>query len=287
MAQISLPVPAKVGLTFDVRLLIVLLTMSLVASVLFTVLSAWKGLRSDPRAILSASAVTLAPHSRAHSILVVAQVALGCVTLTAGALLARSAWSVAHVDVGFDPANGVIGRVVLFDQGYKADSGGAFYESLQENLAQVPGVNAVALGWHAPVSAMRATSRFTIPGSPDPLQTRYDVVGPDYFATLDVAVRAGREFDARDRGGRGARGDRQRGPGIATNRRSARADVARRRRARTAPHRRRRLLRSRTTASSSQRNHFSTCRWRRRSGRRPMSTCARANPAPRPCCARS
>ena len=129
VAQISLPVPAKVGLTFDVRLLIVLLAVSLAASVLFTALSAWKGLRSDPRAILSAAAVTLAPGSRAHSMLVVAQVALGCVMLTAGGLLARSAWSVAHVDVGFEPANGVIGRVVLFDQGYKADSGGALYKA--------------------------------------------------------------------------------------------------------------------------------------------------------------
>src|SRR6185436_18057768 len=104
------------------RLVIVLLAMSLAASVLFTALSAWKGLRSDPRTMLSTSAVTLAPHSRVHSMLVVAQVALGCVMLTAGGLLARSAWSVAHVDVGFDPVNAVIGRVLLFDQGYKADA---------------------------------------------------------------------------------------------------------------------------------------------------------------------
>lgn len=129
VATISLPVPAKVGLTFDVRLVIVLLALSLAASVLFTALSAWKGLRSDPRAVLSASALTFAPSSRAHSMLVVAQVALSCVMLTAGALLARSAWSVARVDVGFDAANAVLGRVVLFDQGYTADSGGALYRA--------------------------------------------------------------------------------------------------------------------------------------------------------------
>jgi ABC-type antimicrobial peptide transport system permease subunit len=59
-------------------------------------------------------------------------------------------------------------------------------------------VDAVALGWHAPVSTVRATSRVTISGSPGDLQTRYDVVGPDYFKTLGITVRSGREFDTSD-----------------------------------------------------------------------------------------
>jgi predicted permease len=118
VARLPLPVPAKVGLTFDARLVVVMLAVSLAASVLFTALSAWKGLRSDPRGVLSASSITVAPRSRAHAVLVVAQVALGCVLLTVGGLLVMSAWKVAHIDVGFDSANAVLGRVMLFDQGY-------------------------------------------------------------------------------------------------------------------------------------------------------------------------
>ena len=57
----------------------------------------------------------------------------------------------------------------------------------------------MALGWHAPVSPMRTTARFTTSRSPDVLQARYNVVSPDYFRTLGVRVLAGREFDSRDR----------------------------------------------------------------------------------------
>jgi hypothetical protein len=76
--------------------------------------------------------------------------------------------------------------------------GDAFYQRLQTNLAQLPEVESVALGWHAPVSPIRTTARFTATGSSDSLQARYNVVSAEYFRTLGVAVLDGREFDSRD-----------------------------------------------------------------------------------------
>jgi predicted permease len=196
---VPLPVPVRLSVTFDWRLAAICVVLSLAASVVFTALSAFKGLHANLQRVLVGSAGTLAPRAGVHRVLVVAQVALGCLMLTVGGLLVRSAWHVEQVDVGFSAERGVLGRVALVDERYTGAAGDSFYQQLQDNLAARPDVESVALGWHAPVSSMRTTARFTTSRSPDVLQSRYNVVSPDYFRTLGVRVLAGREFDSRDR----------------------------------------------------------------------------------------
>ena len=110
----------------------------------------------------------------------------------------RSAWQVEQVDVGFRVDDGVLGRVALDDQAYSNAAGIAFYQRLQDSLAQHPEVEAVALGWHVPTAPVRTTAKFTIADSADVLESRYNVVSSGYFKTLGIRVRAGREFDGRD-----------------------------------------------------------------------------------------
>ena len=198
MADVPLPVPAGLSVTLDLRLGAIVFVVSLAAAVLFTTLSAWKGLRTNPRSVLAASSGAIAAKAGAQHGLVIAQVALGCVMLTVAGLLVRSAWQVEQVDVGFRVEDGVLGRVALHDQAYSNVAGLAFYQRLQENLAEHPEVEAVALGWHVPTAAVRTTASFTIAESADVLQSRYNVVSSDYFRTLGIRVRAGREFDGRD-----------------------------------------------------------------------------------------
>ncbi len=196
---VPLPVPVRLSVTFDWRLAGISVVLSLAASVVFTALSAFKGLHSNMQRVLVGSSGTLAPRAGVHRVLVIVQVALGCLMLTVGGLLARSAWQVEQVDVGFSADTGVLGRVALADERYTGMAGDSFYQQLQANLAARSDVESVALGWHAPVSPVRTTARFTTLGSSDVLQARYNVVSPDYFRTLGVGVLAGREFDSRDR----------------------------------------------------------------------------------------
>ncbi|MGB2714016.1 MAG: ABC transporter permease [Vicinamibacterales bacterium] len=196
--RVPVPVPARLGVSFDARLGVICLAVSLVASLLFTAMSALKGLRSDIQIVLVSSAGTLAPKAGAQRMLVIAQVAVSCILLTVGGLLLRSALNVNKIDVGFDSANRVIARVGLSDQGYTASTGNAFYRRLQEDLERHPQVEAVALGWLAPLAAIRAVGTFLVSGSSQPLQARYNVVGPAYFKTLNIELRGGREFEPRD-----------------------------------------------------------------------------------------
>jgi predicted permease len=118
--------------------------------------------------------------------------------LTVGGLLLRSALNIERVDVGFNAVNGVIGRVGLSDQGYTAATADLFYRRLQEDLADQPRIEAVALGWLAPLAPLRATANFSI-GVSDSFPARYNVIGSSYFATLGIPVLAGREFEKSDR----------------------------------------------------------------------------------------
>jgi predicted permease len=198
IARIPVPVPAPLGLTFDARVAAECLVVSLAASLLFTVLSAVKGLQPDVRRILASSGTAMAARSGGRRLLVVAQVALGCLLLTTAGLLARSAMNVDRIDVGFEIANHVTGLVSLSDQGYTAATGGRFYQRLQEALAARPDVEAAALGWNSPLTPIRATAAVSVPGAPEPIQARYNVVSAEYFRTLGIALSSGREFGAAD-----------------------------------------------------------------------------------------
>ena len=133
---------------------------------------------------------------------------------------------------------------------------------------------------------MRATSQFTSSGSAEQLQTRYDVVGPDYFATLGIAVRAGREFDARDRGGaepvaivNEVLASRLTGDPLGQMLRVAGEPAPRRVVGVVA------AIKNNGIVEPAQPFFYLPLAQAFR--RRPTSTCVRASPTPRPCCARS
>ncbi len=196
--RVPAPVPIGLSLTVDLRLGVICLAVSLVTMFLFTALSSIKGLQANVRTVLIASAGTLAPSSRGHRVLVVAQVALACVMVTVGGLLLKSAWHVERIDVGLETDDIVMGNVGLNDQGYTPISGLTFYQTLYDRLTRHIEVQAVAFEWHPPLASIRVTGSFALP-SGEMVQARYNVVSAGYFRTLRIPVQSGREFDATDR----------------------------------------------------------------------------------------
>jgi predicted permease len=196
--HVPLPVPAPVGVTLDARLAVIAIGVSLVSSLLFTTMSAWKGLRSDVQAVLSATAGSPASRPTAGRLLVIGQVTLSCVMLIAGGLLLRSLWNVNVIDVGFDASNRVTGMVDLSDQGYTTTRARLFYQRLRDHLLAHVQVQAVAFEWNAVLAPVRGTARFLLPGRSEPVQARFNVVSSGYFNALDIPLRAGREFTSQD-----------------------------------------------------------------------------------------
>ena len=199
-SRVPLPVPVQIGVTPDARLAATSLGVSLLGALLFTVVFALKAPRADTRGMLASSSQAASPRTGAQRALVIVQVAISCVTVTAAGLLARSALAVDRIDTGFNADGAVSGLIALNDRGYTPAGNAAFYERLQQDLESQPSVDAVALEWHPALGAVRATARATVRGL-GPLETRYNVVGPGYFGALRIALLAGREFEPADRQG--------------------------------------------------------------------------------------
>jgi predicted permease len=159
--QVAVPAPIEIGLTPNFRLAFIAISVSLGASLVFTTVFAVKALGTDIRGVLAFFTATVAPKAGLQRILVVTQIAISCVCLTAAGLLLRTALAVERVDPGFDVASTMTGMIALGDQDYTPETGAAFYERLQGDLESTPNIEAVALAWHEPLGAVRATGRFS------------------------------------------------------------------------------------------------------------------------------
>jgi len=142
--------------------------------------------------------------TRLSSWLVAAQLALG-VVLTAGAVaMTRSVASLSAARQGVDATNLLAGLVVLPDQAYpNTTARRSFFDRLQMRLSALPGVESLALTSALPVSgplARVALELADVPavGTQNLPQAPMLRIGPRYFRTLNVSVRAGREFQDED-----------------------------------------------------------------------------------------
>ncbi|MGH7529914.1 MAG: ABC transporter permease [Gemmatimonadales bacterium] len=138
--------------------------------------------------------------------LVVTQVALSLVLVAGAALLIKSLDRLHRVDPGFDPEGLLAVTIYLPDHRYPDDARqAAFFTSLLERVRQLPGVvsagavttlpfSAVGIDHDMPVAVM---NRLPPPGQES--QADFRIASEHYFATMRIALVAGREFTARDR----------------------------------------------------------------------------------------
>jgi predicted permease len=143
---------------------------------------------------------------RVRSALVVAQLALTVVLLTAAGILFRSLNRLVHRDVGFqDPGTLVSARIPLSGPPYTEDARQqAFYQEVLNASGAVPGIRSIGMIDEVPGGGSGSTT-FQVSDQPLPssMQTRVmrRTVGGAYFETMGARIIAGRIFDARDRTG--------------------------------------------------------------------------------------
>jgi putative ABC transport system permease protein len=141
---------------------------------------------------------------RAHSTLVVAEVALSLVVLIASGLLLNSFWRLMRVPLGFDPANVITTEVSLlsprYDDSQKRD---AFFRELQERIQSAPGALSAGFISELPLSGEGNDTFFTItehpPANPnDNEDADFRVVDGDYFGAMRIPLLEGRSFVSQD-----------------------------------------------------------------------------------------
>jgi putative ABC transport system permease protein len=162
--------------------------------------------RGEPQRALADSSRGGSDSPRARRLrggLVAGQIAL-CLSLVVSAgLLGRSLWNMSTADAGFTPAGVLAATVQLPSTRYASTEAiQQFHERLLATLSTAPGILAVATSDQLP-REVGESNGFEIDGAPwrdgeSAPFVMWSSVSDDYFRTLQIPLRAGRPFDARD-----------------------------------------------------------------------------------------
>jgi len=203
---VALPPGAVVRINAPVLLFAA--TVSVVASVVFGFVPAWKTTKVDLVEALKANSQTTTSGAGKRTIgkvLIVAEVASSLVLLVGAALLIESAARFASIPLGFAPNRVVTAAISLPPKTYTADVDRVrIYERIFDQLEALPGTPKFALSSLIPFRAMNGFDALEVEGRQQATgQTiRHDSgrisISPQYFATLGIPLLEGRTFNADD-----------------------------------------------------------------------------------------
>ena len=146
-------------------------------------------------------------HARLRSALVVAEIAVALVLLTASGLLLRSFEKMRTVDMGFRPDHTLAALYVLPHRQYATQSViDQFSQSLLGNLRHLPGVKAVGITSQLPATRNNFEIAFTLDGYVPPKGTGLNMASMsmvlgDPFQALGIRLLRGRWFTPSDKTG--------------------------------------------------------------------------------------
>jgi putative ABC transport system permease protein len=135
---------------------------------------------------------------------VVAEVALAQVLLVGAGLLIVSYLRLSQINPGFNADNVLTAKIAPSSKKYPdARSKAIFYGAVLDHLKNLPGVKSAGMVMNLPLSGASMNRGFQVEGRPEPkadenIAMDYQVISPDYFATLAVPIIRGRGFNDGD-----------------------------------------------------------------------------------------
>ena len=197
-------IPLALDLGLGSRILFFSFLLSLATILLFGLAPALQASQPDIIPFLKESGNAALQGPSGHWLqrsLVVVQVAFSMVLLVVGGMFTRSVLKAYSVDLGFRPDNLLIMRVEAPREHLDGARSQVFTQAALREVSSVAGVETATVAWDLPLT-MRPTMSVADANSrnPEEIEVAYNMVGPDYFRTLGIAILAGREFTWRDNG---------------------------------------------------------------------------------------
>ncbi len=206
---------AAVGIRLDGSVLCFTLLLSCLTGVLFGLVPALRGSRTQLSEALKEAGRPLSGGLRRdwfRNALVISEVALALVLLAGAGLMVRSALRLHGVDPGFRSDHVLTCRVAFPEAKILAlakEAGGLdlasftkvlgrYQRPLVERLQAMPGVEAAATVFPLPMSGATCATHFIAEGSTEEIQVFYHVVSPEYFRVMRIPLRRGRLLTMRD-----------------------------------------------------------------------------------------
>ena len=201
--------PIGLGAEVDAPVLIFTLILSVVTGLVFGLVPAWQASRANlNESLKSATTATGASGSghRLRDVLVVSEMVLATVLLVAAGLLLRSVRMAEQAGAGYNTNHLTLAAFDLRASGYSDDRAIDYYDQLLERVRAYPGVESASLERFVPLwFTGRSYSTTWVEGYTakpnEDMGIDLNIVGPDYFRTVQIPLVSGRDFSEQDRAG--------------------------------------------------------------------------------------
>jgi predicted permease len=198
--------PMKFFVLPQPSLILIAFLISVVAGVVFGLMPLRQIFKTDPNeAIKSGGSHSYAGRRWAlRDVLLAAQIALCCVTVTAAFVSLRGLGKALTMDLGFHPKNALLTQFDLSQAGYKGDAADHFQRQLLERISEIPGVEAAGYANSTPLSGDTAVGPVFSQQSVDfrPSNSAFYIyrfdVSPGYMAAAGTPLLAGRDVSFSD-----------------------------------------------------------------------------------------
>lgn len=199
--------PVSLSASPDLKVLAFALGVSFITVLVFGIIPASRVADVDPSrglAVNARNSAAAATRFRLGKSLVVLQAAVSLVLVVGAGLLARTLANLKDFYPGFDRDKVLLFSVDPTVIGYKDVV--PLYQQLLTRLRTVPAVRLASLSVHEPLSPNMSTTAVKVQGptvvqGEDLAPVNIEPVGPDYFATMGIALFRGRDFSVADRSG--------------------------------------------------------------------------------------
>jgi putative ABC transport system permease protein len=178
--------------------------MSVLTGVIFGIVPAWMTSHADPIEALRGANRSVGGHrSWAQRSLVIGQVAMSLVLLSAAALLGRSLRNLEHQNFGFETEGRYIAWINPILSNYKPELMEPMFRKIDDRLRQIPGVRMVAPALYAPMTGDSWNDGIRVAGRPEPGAKEDTGAGwarvmPGFFETLGTKMALGRPITEDD-----------------------------------------------------------------------------------------
>jgi predicted permease len=181
--------------------LVCTLGLSLVAALLSGLAPALQASKIDVLSGLRGDAGLMGRLRLRHAF-VIGQVALSLVLIISAGLFMRALQRAASIDPGFDPHGVELASVDLAQAGYTKTTGPLFARELIDRVRILPDVQSASIASGVPGGFEVRREAVAVSGAQEPnghfFGVDWTIVQPNYFATLRIPMRAGRDFSPSD-----------------------------------------------------------------------------------------
>jgi predicted permease len=199
--------PVEIQPTLDLRVLGIAALFTALTAVGFGLFPALRVRRAEFAALRDSSRTSGGRKQRLRAALVMLEVAMSVVLLVSAGLLIRAVWRVQSVDPGFVSRNVLTLQTALPRPKYDSPARRAqFYDRVLTAVRALPGVQGAAYITGLPMVWTGLITRVEVPGQ-DPRSARsrgvsHRWVTPQYFKTMGIPIREGRDIADADTGNR-------------------------------------------------------------------------------------